>query len=101
MGSTFFRTAIRDDRETEITVEVEVHSWGSAPQTYGPPESCDPGEPMEIEIINCWLLEGDDEPQPFKPVIVALTDLERQRIEGEFCEDPPEADYPDYDDWRD
>ena len=94
MGSTFFRTAIRDDRETEITVEVEVHSWGSAPQTYGPPESCYPGDPMEVDIVDAWLLE-DAQPRP--SILASLTDAERERIETEFCENPPEDDYDDRD----
>lgn len=30
MTETFFRTALLDDRETEIEVEIAVHSWGCA-----------------------------------------------------------------------
>jgi len=39
MSETYFRYAVRDDRETEVCVEIAVNLWRSAPQTYGPPES--------------------------------------------------------------
>ncbi len=94
MAETFFRTAIRDDGETEVTVEIAVNSWGSPAQTYGPPESCDPGEGMEVEIIDCWLTADDHKADAPR---VELTDAERDRIELEFLENPPEDDGPDYD----
>lgn len=95
MAESFFRNATRDDGETEVTVEIEVITWGSPAQTYGPPESCDPGEGMEVEIIDCWLLADDHKKDAPR---VELTEAERDRIELEFLENPPEADDgPDYD----
>lgn len=95
MSESFFRDAIRDDRETEIQVEIAVSSWGCAAQTYGPPESCDPGEPMEVEIVDAWLLADADKADAPR---LTLTDAERERIELEFMENPPEPDYGD-DSW--
>lgn len=92
MGQSFFRTALRDDRETEIQVEIAVHAWGCAAQTYGPPESCFPGEPPEVEIVDAWLLADADHADAPS---LTLTDAERERIELEFIEDPPEPDYPE------
>lgn len=94
MAETFFRNALRDDGETEIQVEIAVASWGSAPQTYGPPESCHPGDPMEIEIVDAWLLADSDRNDAPS---IRLTPDEVERIEAEFCADPPEASEPDYD----
>jgi hypothetical protein len=91
MAETFFRYAIRDDRETEIEVEIAVNSWGCSAQTYGPAENCYPGEPMEVEIIDAWLLDDFDKARPK----LVLTDAERERIKLEFCENPPEPDYGD------
>lgn len=94
--TSFFRNATRDDGETEVTVEIEVITWGSPAQTYGPPESCDPGEGMEVEIVDCWTMVNDD--VSVRTMRVELTEAERDRIELEFLENPPEADDgPDYD----
>lgn len=57
MAQTFFGTALLDDRETEIEFEIAVNSWGCDAQTYGSPENCFPAEPMEVELIDAWLLE--------------------------------------------
>lgn len=85
MGDTFTRPFLRDDKETEVVVEITVNTWGSA-QTYW-----NPGEPMECEVTHAWL--GEEGGQP-----VILTAEEYDRAEREFCEDPPEPDYPeDYD----
>jgi hypothetical protein len=94
MAETFFRTAVLDDRETEIEVEIKVHSWGCAAQTYGPPENCYPAEGAEVEIIDAWLLEEANLPNT-PSILASLTDAERERIETEFCENPPEPDYGD------
>lgn len=91
---SFFRKAIRDDGETEIEVEIDVSSWGSAAQTSGPPESCDPGEGAECEIIDAWLLADADRADAPR---IELTALERARIELDFLENPPEPDYGDDD----
>lgn len=91
MAETFFRDTTRDDG-TEIQVEIEVSSWGSSPQTFGPPESCHPGDPMECEIIDAWLMSDADKADAPR---ITLTDAERERIEQAFCEDPPEPDYHD------
>lgn len=96
MAVTFFRTAVLDDRETEIEVEIAVNNWGCPAQTYGPAENCFPAEAMEVEIIDAWLLEEanrSDAPS----ILPSLTDAERERIELEFCENPPEMDYGDDD----
>jgi len=47
---------------------------------------------MECEIVDCWLVA--DENKADAPS-VQLTDAERQRIELEFQENPPEPDYGD------
>ena len=94
MAETFFRTALLDDRETEIVVEIAVHSWGCAAQTYGPPENCYPAEPPEVEIIDAWLLEEANSPNA-PSILPSLTDAERERIELDFIENPPVPDYGD------
>ena len=94
MAETFFRTATRDDGKTEVEVEIAVLSWGCAAQTYGPPERCYPAEPPEVEIIDAWLLADSDNKDAPR---IELTDAERERIEQEFIENPPEPDYPEYD----
>lgn len=94
--STFFRTATRDDRETEVEVEVEikVHTWGCSAHMGSMSYAGHPAEGPEVEIIDCWLLaDTNDKDAPR----VELTDAERERIEIEFCENPPEPDYDDYD----
>jgi hypothetical protein len=85
---SFFRDATRDDRETEIVVEIDVLTWGEA-RTYE-----DPGCGPEVELIDAWLKA--DEGKADAPRIT-LTLEERHRIEEEFLEDPPEPDYPDDD----
>lgn len=93
MSESFFRTGLRDDGETEVEFEVAVNSWGCAAQTYGPPENCYPAEGMEVEIIDAWLLADADKADAPR---ITLTDAEHQRLCDEFCENPPEQDYPDY-----
>lgn len=99
MSETLFLPAMRDDGETEVFVEFTVHSWGSPPQTYGPPEMCDPGDPIEAEITDCWIAgdsRGEHAPR------IKLTDAECERILDKFYANPPEPDYgPDPDDERD
>lgn len=98
MGETFTRPFLRDDKETEVEVEIEVSSWGSAPMTSGPPEACHDGDPMECEVIGAWLVEYTLANVAFRGAPVILTAEEYERAEREFCEDPPEPDYPeDYD----
>lgn len=92
MVESFFRAAVRDDGETEIEVEIAVHSWGCSAQTYGPPESCYPAEGAEVEIIDAWLLSDADKVNAPR---ITLTDTESQRIETDFIENPPEPDYGD------
>lgn len=91
MGRTFFQDFNRDDEaESEVTVEY-TYSGGCEAQTYGPAENCYPAEPAEIEIVKAF---DDNGP-------VTLTDAEEQRFTEWLHENPPEADEPDYDDWRD
>jgi hypothetical protein len=92
VSQTFSRPAVRDDGVTEIEVDITVNSWGSPAQTFGPPESCDPGEGMEVEITDCWLAVDSSRPDAPK---VTLTEAERDRIELDFMENPPEPDYGD------
>lgn len=94
MGETYFRAAVRDDRETEIEVEIAVHSWGE-PAHYGSlTYPGHPAEPPEVEIIDAWLL-SDANNKDAPSILEALTDAERERIELEFLENPPEPDYPE------
>lgn len=94
MSQTYFRTGIRDDRETEIEFEVAVYSWGCAAQTYGPPENCYPAEGAEVEIIDAWLLADADKADAPR---IKLTDDEHNRLCEEFLENPPEPPEWDYD----
>ena len=90
MSESFFRFATRDDG-TEIQVEIEVEFWGCS-ATWD-----DPAEGMECFVKNAWLLDqsGDRGAES-----VDLTPAERERIEIEFCENPPEQE-DDYDHFRD
>jgi hypothetical protein len=91
MPETFFRTAVLDDRETEIEVEIAVHSWGCDAHMGSMSYVGHPAEGPEVEIIKAWLLEETNLPNS-PDISASLTDAERQRIETEFCEDPPEPD---------
>lgn len=88
MSETFFRTALLDDRETEIEFEIAVNNWGE-PMTRD-----HPGCGLEVEIIDAWLL-ADAGNAKTPNILATLTDAERERIELEFLENPPEADYDD------
>lgn len=94
MTQTFFRTAILDDRETEIECEITVHSWGCDAHMGSMNYAGHPAEGPEVEITKAWLLEESDQPNA-PDILASLTDAERERIEIEFCEDPPEPDYGD------
>lgn len=82
MTETFTRTHLRDDQETEVEVDIVVEGWGSAGSYWEPPEG------MEMYLDKAALLDGTP---------VTLTDAEVERMEKEFCENPPEQDYDDYD----
>lgn len=86
--TSYFRTAVRDDRETEIEVEIGVITWGE------PTTRDDPGCGPEVEILDAWLLSDADKADAPS---ITLTDTERERIEIDFMENPPEDDYDDYD----
>lgn len=88
MSQTFFRTTLLDDRETEIEFEIAVNNWGE-PMTRD-----HPGCGLEVEIIDAWLL-ADAGNAKTPNILDKLTDAERERIELEFMENPPEADYDD------
>jgi len=94
MAESFFRAAVRDDRETEITVEIEVSSWG-APAHYGSLNyPGHPAEPPECDIVDAWLLADEDKADAPR---IELTEAERERILTDFMENPPEPDDgPDY-----
>lgn len=91
---TYFRTALLDDRETEIEVEIAVHSWGCTAHMGSMSYAGHPAEGPEVEIVKAWLLEEANLPNA-PDILASLTDAERERIETEFCEDPPEPDYGD------
>lgn len=95
MKETIYLPATRDDGETEVMVEFTVWSWGSPAQTSGPPERCYEAEPMEVEITDCWLLEG-----PSSELRVTLTAAEEERITNMFYEYPPEPLLGPDDDYR-
>ena len=94
MTTTYFRSAFRDDHETEIEVEIAVHSWGCAAHMGSMNYPGHPAEAPEVEIIDAWLL-ADADKKDAPRILDSLTDAERERIEMEFCEDPPEDDYDD------
>lgn len=94
MAWTFYRTAVRDDRETEIEVEITVHSWGCPAHMGSLSYAGHPAEPPECEITDAWLLSDAAKPAGEVPSL-DLTDAERERIEIAFLEDPPEPDYGD------
>lgn len=93
MSQTFFRSATLDDGETEIEVEIAVHSWGCAAHMGSMSYAGHPAEGPEVEIIDAWLL-ADTNNADAPSILSSLTDAERERIETEFCEDPPEEDDP-------
>jgi len=94
MTETFFRTALLDDRETEIEVEIAVHSWGCTAHMGSFSYAGHPAEGPEVEIVKAWLVEEANLPNA-PDILASLTDAERERIETEFCENPPEPDYGD------
>lgn len=96
MPETYFRTAVLDDKQTEIEVEIQVHTWGCSAHMGSMSYAGHPAEGPEVEIISAWLLEEANLPNA-PSVLASLTDAERERIETEFCENPPEPDYDDYD----
>jgi len=77
VSRTYFHNTTREDRETEIVVEIEVTSWGS-PATWD-----DPAEGMECEIIDAWLASDGNKADAPR---ITLTDDEDQRICTEFAE---------------
>ena len=82
--NTHFFTAVRDDCETEITVEFAIRG-GCEAQVYGPAENCYPAEAPEIQIVACWLLAEENDPHA---VSINLTDSEVDRICIEILESP-------------
>lgn len=80
------RIFVRDDRETELSIDYEIDGGSEASGQYGPPEDYDPGCAPEIII-------GTIEP------LTELTEAEIERFEQEVLEDPDlwEVDEPDYD----
>lgn len=94
MTATYFRTATLDDKETEVEVEIKVHTWGCSAHMGSMSYAGHPAEGPEVEIIDAWLLEEANLPTA-PSILASLTDAERERIEAEFCEDPPEDDYDD------
>lgn len=93
MSQKFYRFTTLNDRETEIEVEVTVHSWGCAAHMGSMTYAGHPAEGPEVEVTDAWLVEDALQPS----ILASLTDAERERIELDFCEDPPEPDYDDYD----
>lgn len=94
MTETFFRKALLDDKETEIEVEIAVHSWGCSAHMGSFSYAGHPAEGPEVEIVKAWRLDqANDRNAP--DILASLTDAERERIETEFCENPPEPDYGD------
>ena len=91
-GSTTIPAGVVPGLAEDAQLEVEyTYDPGSAPTIGGPPESCDPGDPPEIESIDCTL-DG----QPFKP---------SDEQDSAICEwlyehadlEPDYDDYPEYD----
>ncbi|TXN38749.1 hypothetical protein FV232_01070 [Methylobacterium sp. WL30] len=63
-----------------LEVEFTIDHHGSAPQTYGPPENCDPGEAPEITIDEARDSTGAD-------VLSLLTPDQYEAIETKILED--------------
>lgn len=90
------RIFLRDDQETELSVDYTI-SGGSEPSgMFGPPEDYDPGSGWEVEIEGAWLLSESDKADAAQ---VELTEAERERFDNEANEDPAswETDEPDWD----
>jgi hypothetical protein len=102
VSASFFGawTIERGSETYEIEFEYSVGSWGCAAQTYGPPENCYPAEGMEIELGEAWMAAPAWAIGKYLHDVIpfALTDAERWRIQEWLCENPPEADYPEWDD---
>jgi len=94
MPETYTRTAVLDDGETEIEVEITVHSWGCPVHMGSMNYPGHPAEGPEVEITDAWLLK-DASKTDAPSCLDKLTDAERERIELEFCEEPPEPNYED------
>ncbi len=94
MSETFYRSAVLDDLETEIEVEIKVHTWGCAAHMGSMSYAGHPAEGPECEITDAWLAADADKKDPPR---VSLTDAERERIEADFLENPPEPDDDPYD----
>lgn len=93
MTTTHSRTFVRDGGEIEVAVEYTL-TGGSPAVTWGPPESCDPGSPPEIEIQSVTCLASGS--------ALTLTDSEASRFETEALENWDGDDGgPDPDDLRD
>lgn len=76
----------------DAEVEVEfTYDPGSAPTVGGPPESCDPGDPPELETMECYvagvLLKPNDEQDS------AISEWLYEHAEF----DADDGDYPEYD----
>lgn len=96
-GSATIPVGVVPDLPDDAQVEVEFeYNPGSAPTIGGPPESCDPGEPPEIESVEASL-DG---------ATLKLTDEQDSAVtewlyaHHEFDDDGFD-DGPDPDDWRD
>jgi len=76
--------------ELDVIVECEVHA-GHPGKRYGPPESCYPSEPAEVEITKI-VVDGDDhDGAEVSCDLIKLTDIETDAIMA--AEDQEKDDY--------
>lgn len=76
----------------EIEVEFDYNP-GSAPTIGGPPESCDPGDPPEIDSVDCYQNGAKFDPSDEQDSAVT----EWLYAHYEFGADDDDGEYPEYD----
>lgn len=93
------RPFVRDDGETEISVEFSYQPGTPERGRFGPPEDYDPGSGPEIELVaaTVWSAMGSTPSgQSLDPVATDilddLTEAEEERIMDEIAQNPPEPD---------
>lgn len=74
---------VLDDRETEVELEVTVHSWGRPPTPPAYSHGGLPAEDPEVEVTDAWLV---DDAEPRSSILSSITENELERFAVEFLE---------------